>query len=321
MLPYFPFLDQFNIKMGIRTYGPNDHLIEIDEHYLAEVHLKHIFLVREHEFYYHAQPDTLPAQWEVLALTLEDMARSYPEHFRLEQNGDDWSWSNALLGEITRFRFGDAATLPFEPLDWVGRQVQEDLLLLSPDEEARLVAGQLCFPNGWSLRSKWGQSLMRIHAPAPGRIEPTIQSARKLFTRMHAGRPVWRASWNFKLLTDLDQSDREIPRVNADLARRVPSLTIDNIGEQIWLRIERQSFVKLPQSQYILFVIHTYHGRIGLEASDPDRAARMLGTIQTTPRDLRDYKAITPIEDALVGYLQRRCMNHCEVVEQVSSSH
>src|SRR3954451_5873721 len=219
MLPYFPFLDQFDIKMGIRPYGLNDHLIEVDEHYSSEVQLKHAFLEREHGFYYHAQPDTLPAQWEVLALTLEDMARSYPEQFHLEQNGDDRSWSNALLGETARFRFGDAATLPFEPLDWVGRHVQEDLLLLSPDEEARLVAGQLCFPNGWSLRSKWDQSLMRVHAPAPSRIEPTIQTVRKMFTRMHAGRPVWRASWNFKLLTDLDQSDREIPRVNADLAR------------------------------------------------------------------------------------------------------
>jgi len=34
------------------------------------------------------------------------------------------------LGETTTFTPGDAATLPLAPLDWVGRQVQEDLLVL-----------------------------------------------------------------------------------------------------------------------------------------------------------------------------------------------
>ena len=103
----------------------------------------------------------------------------------------------------------------------------------------------------------------------------------------------------------LEQFDREIPRVNADLAQRAPSLTPENIGSQVWLRIERQSFFKLPRSRYTLFAIHTYHGRLDIEASDPSRACRMLGTILTTPRDLRDYKAITPIESALVGHLEQ----------------
>ena len=306
MLRYFPFFEAHDASMGIRPYVAHDSLIEIDEHYSDEVQLKHTLLDREHSFYYRAQPQTMLAQWEVVALLLDDMARTYPEQFKLDRQADQWTWQNALLGETTTFRYEDAASLPYEPLDWVGRQVQEDLVLLSPDVEARLVGGQLCFPNGWSLESKWDQPFLEVHKPSPKVVDPTIQTANKLMQRLRPDRPVWRASWNFRLSTDLDMSNRETARVIEDFARRVPHLTPENIGEQLWLRIERQSFVKLPRSQHTLFLIHTYQSPLESEASDPDRARRMHQTIRTVPRTLLDYRSITPIEDVLLTYLEGR---------------
>lgn len=306
MLPYFPFQERFEAGMGARPYAAHDRLIEVDAHYAPEVQLKRALLERDHAFYYRAQPDTLLAQWEVVALVLNDLARAQPAQFQLTKRDDRWEWHNALLGESTQFRFEDAASLPLEPLDWVGRQVQEDLVLLSPGAEARLVGGQLCFPNGWSLSSKWDQPLLAVHTRIPQSAGPSMQVAPRLMERMLPERPVWRASWNFKLLNDLEMSDRERPRVKADFALRAPALTSETIGAQLWVRIERQSFAKLPRSRHTLFVIHTYQSLLDVEASDPQRARLMLATIRVTPRDMLDYKAVTPIEGALVAYLERR---------------
>ena len=53
--------------------------------------------------------------------------------FQLDKKGADWHWRNLLLDEEQQFRYGDADSLPYEPLDWAGRQVQEDLVLVSPE--------------------------------------------------------------------------------------------------------------------------------------------------------------------------------------------
>lgn len=305
MLPYFPFYEKHESGMGARPYTAHDRLIEVDQRYADEVALKRSLLARDHAFYYRAQPDTLPAQWEVLALLLDDMARAQPAQFQLHKDGPRWTWTNALLGETAQFELGNPASLPSEPLDWVGRQVQEDLVLLSADESGRLVGGQLCFPSGWSLASRWEQALLDVHQRTPPSADNAVQAAHRLMFRLKPDRPVWRASWNFKLLNDLDLSDRERPRVKADFAQRAPQLTADTIGPQLWLRIERQSFAKLPESRLTLFLIHTYLSQLETEARDPQRAQLMLATLRDTPRDMMDYKAITPIEQPLLAYLER----------------
>ena len=54
----------------------------------------------------------------------------------LGEDGDRWTWETRMLGGRAAFRFGDRGSLPREPLDWVGRQVVEDLIVLSGDAAA-----------------------------------------------------------------------------------------------------------------------------------------------------------------------------------------
>ena len=52
-------------------------------------------------------------------MLMEHLAADYPEHFTLERDGDRWLWINRPLGIEQRFTFGDAGTLPFEPLEYL----------------------------------------------------------------------------------------------------------------------------------------------------------------------------------------------------------
>lgn len=306
LLKYFPFGKQFDLKMGTSFFKPEDDLIEIDDHYAKEIQLKKQILGNDHRYYYRSTPGYENAQWEVLDLILTDMSRSNSKLFHLTKSDNNWHWKNSVTGDEIKFEFGNPSTLPCEPLDWVGRQVQEDLVLLGNDSDASMVAGQLCFANGFSLDDKFGQPFLTIHAPAPRMIVPTMDAAQKLIDRLPPLRSIWRASWNFKISDELDLTSRHNTRYKTEMDRISPTLDSDNIGDKLFIRIERQTLTRLPKSGCILFGIHTYINLLADECADKERADSILKVLQTTPREMLDYKAITPFEGALVTYLERQ---------------
>lgn len=302
-LPYFPFGQQFNDKMGTAALSESDRLIEVDAHYGAEIALKRQLLTTSPDYYFRVLPGHETAQWEVLEAVLRDLARFYPDQFTLTTEGDDWHWHNRALGETTAFTIGEAATLPLAPLDWVGRQVQEDLLVLAGDAPA-LVAGQLCFGNGWCLDEKIGLLFWQIHAPIVPIVEPMMRAAQKLMERIPVGKPVWRLNWSIKVTDQLDMTSRHTPALDQLLADQLPALTPEAIGQQLYLRIERQTLTRLPRSGAVLFGLHTYQNRLADElATRPDAADRLARVLATTPPAMLDYKGITPFLPPLMRYL------------------
>jgi len=305
MLHYFPFDERYTLTMGTFPLKETDCLVEVDEHYTTEIAEKRRLLAEDYYYYYQTLPETYLAQWEVLEKVLQNLATSYPVYFELVIEGEQWHWYNRLLNEKHSFRFKDNSSLPLEPLDWVGRQVQEDLLLLANDETITLNAGQLCFPNDWDLGEKFGKSFLDIHTHIPKVLGPMMMTAQKLMERLLPHRPVWRLNWNFKIHNALDMSSKYFVASRKELAALGPTLTSETIGERLYLRVERQTLTRLPQSGYILFGIHTYQNTLANEAKDPDRARRMYQVLESAPREVIQYKAIPFFEEALMKYLKR----------------
>jgi dimethylamine monooxygenase subunit A len=111
---------------------------------------------------------------------LGDLARSHPHAFELTRSGQRLRWHNRLLQEEVSFTLGDESSLPFSPLDWLGRQVQEDLVLVRADAEGTLVGGQLCFPNGWDLPERVGLPYLAIHERTPGSTMAGVHAGGRL---------------------------------------------------------------------------------------------------------------------------------------------
>lgn len=307
MLRFFPFGEKFDASMGGRLLMADEPLCDIElARYPGEVLLKRRMLTDMHGEYFHGGLETLAAQWEVLDLVLGNLAAAYPATFKLDKNGMNWHWHNLLLDEEQKFRYGDEDSLPFEPLDWTGRQVQNDLVLVSPDDGHQFIGGQLCFANDWSLGSHVGKGFLDIHLPTPQTTMTSVHAGHRLLGSLKAGKTVWRMNWNFKYTDELDLSTRHQPRYEALLAARAPLLTTYTIGHDLFLRVERQTLTRLPVSRVVLFGIHTYINRLEDEAADPQRARRLLDVIRSAPRDVKEYKVITPIEPVLTAYLQSR---------------
>ena len=304
MLPYFPIgQDQYKLSMGTQALNP-DLIIEVDPaHYQAELALKAGLLAEDHDYYVQAPTETLPLQWETLELVLPQLAQRYPEYFTLTIMGQRWLWQNRLLEQESSFVLGEAESLPCAPLDWLGGQVQEDLLLLKDDvtNGMPLVAGHLCFPNDWCLEDKMGQSFLRIHEPVPLFAEQLGRSSTLLLERIKVGRPVWRTNWAFKSSSRLNLA----PRFAEEQRQSNREITAATIGERCFLRMERQTLSRLPTTRGVLFTVHTYQAPVMEEVHDREHVRWMLRALQTSPEPLVRYKGFVAFYELLVDYLQQ----------------
>lgn len=268
-------------------------------HYHAELALKQALLKVDHRYYVQAYPDSLPAQWELLEWSVAELARSYPQWFVVRRHGADVYWENRLLGQTAKIRIG--GELDLWPIDWLGRQVQEDLLLLAVDEAAGhpLIAGQLCFPNRWCLDDKMGLPMAAIHGPVPRFSERLADSTNQLIARLQPSRPVWRRNWSLVMLPDLDLS----PRLGS-LDREKAAITAENAGERVFYRVERQTLVRLAHHPAVLFTVRTYVAPLAQLAADPQWAAALANLLQQVEPSILAYKGIQPYMQPLLAYLR-----------------
>jgi hypothetical protein len=304
MLPYFPFeRDDYRLTMNARLL-PLDRLIEIDlPHYRQQLAEKATILAEDPRYYCQTPPTSDAASWEALELLLPNMARHYPEHFALERDGTHWHWTNRLLATTSTFTWGDATTLPYAPLDWLGRQVQEDLLLMDATVPGvPLIAGQLCFGAGWCLDEKLGQSFLAIHDPVPGFSAGRVgRSADLLMQRARAEAPTGRIGWSFVS----DGTLNHAPRLSEQWRAGAATIDATNAGERCYLRLERQTFSRLPRTGTLLFTIHTYVAPLGaVLAEDPGRARRLAGVVSTMPGEMLRYKGMADFVAPLRAYLE-----------------
>ena len=128
----FPFHeDKYMYSVNIEPHVPGpkgsayEFPIDIDEHYLSDMRDRAIVL-RDDPRRCQSLPHMITAEWDLVELLMTSMARDYPEHFSLDREGDNWHWINRPMGIDQKFIFGDVATLPYRPMEYISRQCQGD---------------------------------------------------------------------------------------------------------------------------------------------------------------------------------------------------
>ena len=220
----------------------------------------------------------------------------------LSKCGTDWTFKNALLETETTFTLFDAKALPLPPLDWMGRQVQEDLILMRENEtgDSICVAGQLCFGSAWSLEEKLGKSFLSIHDPVPEFRERIGAPSDLLMRRLKPERPVSRLNWSVTSASHLNLA----PKLKHEWSRSREGITPENVGARIFFRVERQTLTRLPRTQGILFTIHTYITPLAEVISDAARLKRLTSVLRDYPESMKLYKGMIPYFDTLLEYLE-----------------
>ena len=289
---YLPFEDApFRMAMGLTALRAED-WIEIDDLYTEEMTLRRDLLARRHGEVFAATPGSAAAQAEVLSLLAGHLGGRYPAWF--EQAGS--RLHNRLTGE--RWDLADPGC---PALELAGRLVQEDLCILQQiDGEPHLTAALLCFPSRWRLADKIGRPMAAIHAPVPFYGERLQKPVDRFIGLLKDDKPVARLNWSV-----LDDPTLFQPTGKGRTAFD-PSITPQNAGEHLWLRVERQTLSRLPETGAVLFTIKLYVRPIDTIAARPDLASRLAGAVRALPTDMQRYKSLLPYRQALLDYLDRR---------------
>jgi len=287
---YRPFLDgPWRLAMGLKALDLRE-WIEVDEHFAGQLAERRRLLDQRREAVLGALPESAAGQAEVLELLLDHLPERFPEHYR-RANGE---LANLVTGE----RF-ELAAWREAPLELAGRLVQEDLCLLQRGGSAyRLVAGVLCFPSHWRLADKLGRPLAVIHEPVPGFADGLAVTVDRFFANLQVARPVWRVNWSL-----VDTPQLFLPPEHRALRKAIGP---ERAGEQLWLRVERQTLRRLPRSGDVLFGIRTHLAPLAAVIDGPAAARALAGRVREMPPGMAAYKGIAAIRDALLTYLDGR---------------
>ena len=139
------------------------------------------------------------AGWDLLELLMVSQATAYPEHFELHRDGDKWRWINRPLGIDQHFTFGDPATLPYQPMEYITRQCQGDFCLIDQrDNNLWMDAGIATAQADWSLDFDIGMNFMEWHGPVPLAHELGVFERRPQIHAQpaYSGSPVRRLNWD-----------------------------------------------------------------------------------------------------------------------------
>jgi hypothetical protein len=230
-------------------------------------------------------------------------SEDYPDLFELHREGNDWHWINRPMGIDHKFVFMDEATLPYPPMEYITRQTQGDFAVLDQrDDNLWMDAGMITTQADWSLDFNVGMNFFEWHAPVPKANEMGIfVRALKFLLSIQQGTPARRLNWTMTVDPLLDTSPENYSKWGVTKTTMTP----ETVGERQHLRVELQTFFRLPRSNALVFPIRCY--LIALEdlVTVPKWARRFHRVLQTLPDELATYKGFIDNKPMIVDYLSQ----------------
>lgn len=237
--------------------------------------------------------ETRAAQREVADLVAAHLVEIHPGLYRRAGEG---------VAVLPADRVVDLSDAAGPPLLQVSRLVQEDLCLMRKGAGGyRLAAASLCFPSSWSLAEKFGKTLDGLHEPVPHYAEQLAARMNRIFDSLRVGFPVWRMNWALNPDPELHHPEsKNGPRDRAWTAGP------DVVAARTFIRVERQTLRRLPESGDILFTIKIEIDPLTALVRHPDGAAladSLKGQILALDESQLAYKALTQHRDRVVAAL------------------
>jgi dimethylamine monooxygenase subunit A len=176
----------------------------------------------------------------------------------------------------------------------------EDLCLLTQrdDEEVyRLIGAAVAWPSDWHPADKIGLPLRALHAPIAGYEEQLATGVDRFMETLRPGPIYGRCNWFIAATSER----RWLP--DRPPAKAFAHVTPQNAGETLFVRSERQTLRRLPQTGAILFGIGIYVEPLG--RLSPANIAMLGKAVQTLVSGEGDRRGAPAYADSLIAFAQR----------------
>ena len=267
------------VKVGLKPIKESDWL-EIDDLFDSEIKVKkELYDSRFNEIHQEVK-ESFESQVELLNVLKSHLEQYHPDL------------------EITSV----AESLPLKNASLM---VQEDLVLMLPrGEEYFLGAASLCAPSNWSLQEKFKSSLIGLHVHVPTYEKKIGSRVNSLFNNLPRERIFQRFNWSVYEDSKLFQPARSKSRIE-----RSKTITEDNAGDRLFIRVERQTIRRLPETGAIVFTIRVHVNPLLSIKKDLSLLTDFNQALENLTADMKRYKSIDQIEMPLRGWLAKEIKN------------
>jgi hypothetical protein len=290
-MKYLPFLDgKYSTAPGLNKADPHTPFaFDLDEQYDSFIRNKQDCRKENiHKYYLETNlyPGTLRAVNQALVTLL---LKEHPTSFIAAH---PLSLHNKRTGETLRWKkdWMHMEEGPYLSLfDALCSQVPEDIAICQLEEDKDwLAAIHLSAPNYWSPAEKIGRPFSAIHAAVPGMEKLNQHYFKMLVTAVQKG-PFIRFAWG--ITTDIRLNHHPTPPPGTD-----PVLwrgrKMEDEGS-LYVRVERQTLIGLPDVNAFVFTIRTYFYAID-ELSDTEKKALQMAVAGMSQESLA-YKGLSGI--------------------------
>ncbi|MET0286244.1 MAG: heme-dependent oxidative N-demethylase subunit alpha family protein [Polyangiales bacterium] len=194
-----------------------------------------------------------------------------------------WMRARLAMEDPEALAEADADHEARDPFDALARAVQEDFAVMCAGEhdDGRTVALEVRLPGGWRPERLAEASFHAIHAPVPGFVDHTL-AARSMMRAMIERGPYVRFVWT---LCHDDELDHHPDRPNAGRWHE---------ARRLFVRVERQVTVPLPEARATVFLIRTYlYPYLTLDST---QRATVREAMRVMPSEVRAYKGLPSLE-------------------------
>lgn len=299
--PHFPFEDPpFRLSMGLLKVHASEwfEILDLEER-AVQLNEKQKLLTHYPNEIFRSDPSALPASKEVLELMLEHLPTFRPDLYSRTGDAIKLIPHSGYDGEAWTTDF---KTTGIHPLNLAGRLVQEDLVVMLPPDQQQtgwwLAAGSVAFPSRWCLKEKFGRTMDDIHAPVPFYKEQLQAPTNNFFDQMPVDEIYSRRNWSIHDTPALRQD-------GTDQKNDKNIITSKNAGEELWLRVERQTIRKLKESGAILFTIRIHLRKLKHILKYEGVSGRLAKALSALPPEMQAYKQTDTFANVVRDYLNQ----------------
>lgn len=186
----------------------------------------------------------------------------------------------------------------YPPLYAAAREVADDLCLMARHDGVwRLTALSLSAASFFTAEEVIGRSLAELHGPVPGFETALLPRVTRIFDNLQDEALVERRNWSVVSTPALHMPNP------APMRAAIPEIDPARAAESLFVRSERQTLRRLPETAAIAFTIRVWIVSLAEIAADPGRLAAFAHAWRTASADFRAYKRLDLYDDLIDAML------------------
>jgi hypothetical protein len=286
-----------DFQLGLRRIRPESWIL-IGAGHAGMMRQKCARLDDNPSFYYRTLPDSLPAQRELRERVTAHLVVDHPQSF--ERRG-------SVVRSLVTGQTLDLADDTTEPLLQLSYLIEEDFMLLDEFAGApRITAAANAYSSSGRLVASVGHDVAWAHEPVPRLTSKLGGRINKVLGSIHAAFPCERFNWQVTPLATVFFPHDDPHAANAaamhaivETLRRDPH----RAGELLWMRVERQTLCRLPDSNAVAFSLHTYSDPLSCLQSDVESARAILALLNNYSEERWKYSEMDIVREPLMIWL------------------